>query len=280
MNRALIGSCGLVALAVGLGGCASRTPVSGSFPSITPKQAQGNQYTGRTVRWGGVLIKTKPQAGSTCFHVMGLPLDSDGRPRYGAAKTNTGRFIACAKGFYDPVLYAAGRKATFIGTVSGVKAEAVGGYQYPYPRLRARVVYLWPKVSLQRREPYVGPYIWGPWSPWGPQWWWSTYGYWPPPHRHDHDHDRQHHHLPPPAHSTGGHGSVRHSPPPVKIRQRVRAHWPAASSPTPPRIRDAIPRHSNPNRTVHPPRIRPPSPRTHGRRPTVVPTHGRGQGRE
>lgn len=187
MNRRIPGIALAAAFALAMGGCATRTPVSGQFPAITPRAAQGGGDVGRTVRWGGVLIDTSPEAGRTCFRVMGLPLAADGRPETGSAQTETGRFIACSHGFYDPVLYAAGRKITFVGTVAGVEEEAVGGYHYRYPKLAASVVYLWPRPSPAPATPaYYGMYYgWGPWgwpSAWGPDWWWwSPWGLTPPP---------------------------------------------------------------------------------------------------
>ncbi|HUX19101.1 MAG TPA: Slp family lipoprotein, partial [Acidithiobacillus sp.] len=133
-----------VIAAIALGGCATVTPVSGQFPPITPRQAQTGAENGKLVRWGGTLIQAQPKAQETCFTVMALPLRQDGRPYLGQKRSDEGRFIACAPGFYDPVLYAAGRELTFVGTVTGVQVEKIGGYEYPYPNLQTRTVYLWP----------------------------------------------------------------------------------------------------------------------------------------
>ena len=166
-----------VIAAIVLGGCATVTPVSGQFPPITPRQAQTGAENGKLVRWGGILIQAQPKAQETCFTVMALPLHQDGRPYLGRKKSDEGRFIACAPGFYDPALYAAGRELTFVGTVAGVQMEKIGGYEYPYPRLRAGTVYLWP---LEVREPATstvfinGGWGGGPWGPWG---WWGGPGW-------------------------------------------------------------------------------------------------------
>ncbi|AEM47229.1 outer membrane lipoprotein Slp [Acidithiobacillus ferrivorans SS3] len=169
-----------VIAAIVLGGCATVTPVSGQFPPITPHQAQTGAENGKLVRWGGILIQARPKAQETCFTVMALPLRQDGRPYQGQKKFDEGRFIACAPGFYDPALYAAGRELTFVGTVTGVQVEKVGGYAYPYPQLQASTVYLWP---LEVPEPATstvfinGGWGGGPWGPWGPWGWWGGPGW-------------------------------------------------------------------------------------------------------
>jgi len=276
MRRWLVALAGAAA-AAGLAGCATKTPVSGEFPPITPRAAQGGQYAGRTVRWGGVLIKTTPGAHDTCFRVMGVALDRSGRPRIDTGESDVGRFIACAKGFYDPVLYAAGREITFVGTIAGLKHESVGGYEYPYPRLVARVVHLWPKRSPQR--PYRGYYYYNggyyyPWAPtgwWGPGWWWEPWDLNAPP-----PYTRPPHREPParppsPAPPHRG-GADRRPPqgPPLRIHQpRPRPpvkpppehlRPPAGPAQRPPphaRPAPAAPPHSSP---PHPPRrhVRPP----------------------
>ncbi len=48
-----------------LSGCATVTPVSGAFPDISPMTAQAGNDQGQTVRWGGRLIETHPEAHET-----------------------------------------------------------------------------------------------------------------------------------------------------------------------------------------------------------------------
>jgi outer membrane lipoprotein len=47
----------------------------------------------------------------------------------------------------------------------------VGDYDYPYPRVEANVVYLWPKRPVYVNTPYPPGFydpFWGPgWGPWG-----------------------------------------------------------------------------------------------------------------
>lgn len=270
MCRTRLGVSAVAVLAVALAGCATRTPVSGKFPPITPRQAQTRQYRGTTVRWGGILIATTPESGRTCFRVMGLPLAADGRPSGGAGELETGRFIACARGFFDPMLYAAGRQVTFVGTIAGIKIETVGNYRYPYPEIDARIVYLWPKEAPAAPMPaYYGPYYWGPWGPWGSDWWWNPWNYWPPAYDRDHRRRRRTPPPPPPANGKAPPAAAPHRPlPGMKVRVKPPVHLsspPAHAAPSPPPARPVPKMHPVPvprPSSGPPPRMHPPPPRT------------------
>lgn len=134
----------------------------GPYSAVTPHQAQSGDHNGERVRWGGVLIRTAPQNEQTCFEVMGLPLDRGAEPRGG--NQSIGRFIACAKGFYEPVLYAAGRFITFTGEIDGIQQQKIGEYEYRFPQLKADAVHLWPKRPNVVYVPYYDPF-WDPFWP-------------------------------------------------------------------------------------------------------------------
>lgn len=164
---AIIGLGGVLAL----GACATTpAPLKGQFAPVTPRQAQSGQYTGTAVRWGGLIVDTTPGKADTCFRVMGTRLASNGEPLVTSQSDFEGRFLACARGFFDPELYARGRQVTFIGTVTGIQHEKVGNYDYPYPRIEASVLYLWPKevVRPQTNVYYMNGW-WGSYDTWG--WW-------------------------------------------------------------------------------------------------------------
>lgn len=248
MYKTLSGLACLAAAAAVLGGCATKTPVSGTFPPITPRAAQGGQDNGTVVRWGGILIKTLPESKQTCFRVLGLPLSNNGRPRRDTATRGTGRFLACAPGFYDPVVYAAHKKITFIGTIQGVRTQTVGKYRYPYPVLDASTVYLWPRVERVRTVPYYYPsYYWGPGGPWGPWqgglgWWWGDPGDDWPPYYYDHDvHHRPDHPQPAPQ-------------PPPRIEPHPPLHRPIVHPRPPLRPPVTHPKSDRPHPKTEPPR--------------------------
>ncbi|OFC62060.1 Slp family lipoprotein [Acidithiobacillus caldus] len=179
MYRKWLRVCIGVVLAGSISACATMSPIAGNFPPITPRQSQTGAENGKVVRWGGTIIHTQPEASQTCFQVLAFRLNSEGRPETGRGESDQGRFLACAPGFYDPELYSAGREVSFIGTITGVQTMKVGGFDYPYPKLEASRVYLWPLRPPERvsRTVYInsgfgwgwgGPYFWG-----GPGWWWG-----------------------------------------------------------------------------------------------------------
>ncbi|WP_414039798.1 Slp family lipoprotein [Acidithiobacillus sp. M4-SHS-6] len=160
-----------------LSGCATITPVSGTFPNITPMAAQTGNYNGQQVRWGGKLIETQPKKQQTCFTVLGEPLKTSGRPRTEKGEAHIGRFIACAPGFYDPMLYLPGREVTFIGRIVGIEHHEVGHFNYTYPKLMASTVYLWP---IEPPPPRITRQVYfGTGFGYFPGWWYGPgWGYW------------------------------------------------------------------------------------------------------
>lgn len=168
-RSALSGILVLACLAVA---CA-RPPAAlrGEFPPTTVADAQAGAPIGERVRWGGAIVRTTPGVDETCFEVMSKPLDRRAEPRTG--DESFGRFLACATGFYDPAIYAEQREITVVGTVEGFVDGRVGERPYRFPKVRAEVVYLWPK-----REPRPLVYYYDPWPYWGPYPYWGWYGGW------------------------------------------------------------------------------------------------------
>jgi outer membrane lipoprotein len=154
-----------VAMVLALSACAmipSELTSGGPFAATTPLQAQSGSHEGERVRWGGVIIRATAESNQTCFEIMGLSLDSDAAPE--ANDQSLGRFIACAKGFYDPALYAAGREITFTGRIEGTEQRKIGEYLYSFPRLSVDAVHLWPKRRNIVYVPYYDPF-WDPFWP-------------------------------------------------------------------------------------------------------------------
>ncbi|MBD8873999.1 Slp family lipoprotein [Rhodanobacter sp. DHB23] len=166
----------LVAGVALLGGCATMPqPLQGNYANVTSTSAQQGGASGTRVRWGGEIIKTEPGAQETCFYILARPLDGQARPEPGSAGDSQGRFVACHSGFYDPEVFTRGREMTVTGTINGTVSKKVGEYSYPYPRVEADVVYLWPKRPIYVGTPYPPGFydpFWGPWGPWGygPYW--------------------------------------------------------------------------------------------------------------
>jgi outer membrane lipoprotein len=167
------------AAALTLGACATiPQPLQGTYAQqVTPQNARGGQANGSPVRWGGQIIKTDPGPGHTCFYVLAHPLDNVARPD--GNKPSLGRFVACHSGFYDPQVFTRGREVTFTGALHGIVTHKVGNYDYPYPRVEATTVYLWPKRPVYTAYPrsYYDPFrspFWGPaWGPYYDPFWYS-----------------------------------------------------------------------------------------------------------
>jgi outer membrane lipoprotein len=162
----------VVAATLALGACATvPKPLEGQFNDVSTSGAQQGGAPGAKVRWGGQIIKTEPGPQETCFFVLSQPLDDTARPTTDKAN-NTGRFVACRDGFYDPEVFVKGRDITVTGTLHGAVSQKVGDFNYAYPRVEADVVYLWPKQMPVSAYPYgYDPF-------WGPGWGWGGYGPW------------------------------------------------------------------------------------------------------
>jgi outer membrane lipoprotein len=155
--------------------------LAGTFPQISVTEAQRGGMTGQRVRWGGVIVGTTPEKEETCFEILARPLNSKARPK--RTDESQGRFIACARGFYDPAIYTRGRKVTVVGTLEQPEMRKIGEHEYQYPKVAAETVYLWPKREESRvyYYPAWSDWYWGPgpyggyyapfWGPWPYGWW-------------------------------------------------------------------------------------------------------------
>jgi outer membrane lipoprotein len=129
-----------------LAGCAV-TPLprtEGAIVMLTPDEVQKSGQTGARVRWGGVIIKAAPEPAQTCFEVSSRPLDEEGEPLL--TDQTFGRFMACAKGFYEPSVYAAERRLTVVGELAPAVAGKVGEHEYLFPLVRVEALHLWPVI--------------------------------------------------------------------------------------------------------------------------------------
>jgi outer membrane lipoprotein len=135
-------------------------------------------YRGETVVWGGKIIETVNQEGSTAIKVLQMPLDHYGMPIH--EERSAGRFIAKATGYLDNQIYRSGRWVTVGGQVVGQEVLPLGESQYAYPVLAVKEIHLW----MEPRYPYYRDYPYG----YGYPYWygyphgygWYSYPYWGP----------------------------------------------------------------------------------------------------
>ena len=80
--------------------------IQGTYTEISPARVEPGVF-GSGVRWGGVILDSKNQHNKTCFEILSRQLDKYLRPRL--QDSTMGRFIACSKGFHDPLVFSKGR---------------------------------------------------------------------------------------------------------------------------------------------------------------------------
>jgi outer membrane lipoprotein len=171
-------SLGLVLIGL-LGGCASRLPpaISSAPPenvTISAVRATPGDYKGRTVRWGGEIIRVENRKQFTDISVLARPLNEDGKPHGGSADA---RFIARFRGFLEPEEYKSGRLITISGRFTAIEHHKVGEYRYAYPVVEVVEHYRWPRtvtVPAYRYNPFLYDPCW-PYRPYRypyyPYWW-------------------------------------------------------------------------------------------------------------
>ena len=148
--------------------------------SLTYQAVQRNpqDFLGKTVLWGGVIVKTTNRQEETVLEVRQSELDIEKRPKN--LDSSAGRFIVRQAGFLDPVIYKEGREITIAGEIAGKEALPLGGLQYAYPVILAKEIHLWEKIDPQSYPyPYWDyPPFWGPYGyPYGYPYWRHRYPY-------------------------------------------------------------------------------------------------------
>lgn len=139
-------------------------------------QKDPQMFVGKTVLWGGVIVKITNRQDETILEVRQSELDVEKRPKN--LDSSAGRFIVRQAGFLDPAIYKEGRQITVAGEIAGKETLPLGGIQYTYPVILAKEIHLWEKIDPRfYRYPYWDyPPFWGPYgSPYWryrPPYWW------------------------------------------------------------------------------------------------------------
>jgi len=133
------------------------TQLKGDFAPLEPQNAAEKDLQ-TPVRWGGVILETRPEADHTCFEILSRQLKNSMRPAN--KDQSNGRFIACKPGFYDPEVFKKDREVTVTGKIIYIDSRKVGEYDYNYPVVDIDFISLWPEP--RERTYYNG---WGPYSP-------------------------------------------------------------------------------------------------------------------
>ena len=144
--------------------------LKGDYASLIPNKTTDNNLE-TPVRWGGVILETRPENDFTCFEVLAKQLQTSMRPK--DSDQADGRSIACKPGFYDPEIFEKGREVTLTGKIIHMDVRKVGEYDYHFPVVDIEFMILWPErrdrihydyYGMYRpyywQYPYYGPYYW------------------------------------------------------------------------------------------------------------------------
>jgi len=136
----------MIILAAGM-----RPVAAAEAPPQSP--AQSAQF-GAPVRWEGEIVRSMRDGEDTCFDLRG-PLDEWGFYVGGVAATQ--EFLACAFGYYDPALFAPGRRLLVEGSLNTEATHLIGGQAYRLPLVGAATLSLLPELPRYYPPPYEWP---------------------------------------------------------------------------------------------------------------------------
>jgi outer membrane lipoprotein len=144
--------------------------LKGDYVPLIPKDASEKDLE-TPVRWGGVVLETRPESDYTCFEILSRPLQSSMRPQ--DSDQDNGRFIACKPGFYDPEVFEKGREVTLTGKIIHMDIRKVVEFDYHFPVVDIEFMILWPERRDRIYYDYYGmyrPYYWN-YPYYGPNYW-------------------------------------------------------------------------------------------------------------
>ncbi len=175
------------AMITGCGSIISKTVVEQVDRGVTLVQAQHNpeQYAGKKVLWGGVIIGTHNLEKTSEIEVLETGLDYNDQPDFNEAASK-GRFLIESERYLDANVYKEGKGITVAGRFDGVVTRRIDKMSYNYPVVKPIEMKLSDKIPQDFGNyppawayPYWDPYSpYYPFSPFGP-----TYPYGPYPYR-------------------------------------------------------------------------------------------------
>lgn len=125
-------------------------------------QQAPSEYVGRTVMFGGTVIKGKRTKEGTELEVLQRPTGEEGRLTEDRLRSE-GRFLAVREAFLDPASLPEGTPITVIGTVKGVATRQLDESDYVYPVLEVKHIIDW--KSLAAKRPRGDNYYYGSYYP-------------------------------------------------------------------------------------------------------------------
>ena len=113
---------------------------------------QTEQYIGQTLILGGYIVSMENKNDGTRLVAVHAPLGAGQQPK--SKDLSKGRLIITHDGFLDPEVYTKDRVITVGGTVSGSSKTDDSTLPYPYLRIQAREIHLWPVRDPMPIDPY------------------------------------------------------------------------------------------------------------------------------
>jgi outer membrane lipoprotein len=146
--------------------------------SFTDLKQDPEIHKGKILALGGVVLRARNLKDGTQIEVLQLPLDRSDQPDY-PLEASQGRFLVLDPEHHDPAVLK-DRRITLVGEVIGKKIETIDEFEYPFPYLSARFIYIWPQ---RRGYAYYPPYYYPPtyYYPGPYPYWYPPYGYYGPP---------------------------------------------------------------------------------------------------
>lgn len=140
--------CGLL---LGCGTPARKGPLD--YPTPVAAAAQGSQFGGQVVEWGGVITGGGNRADRSWLEILAYPLSDEGRPLLDLEPV--GRFRAFRAAYIETADFAPGRVATVRGPIRGIEAGQVGSAGYDFPLVEAQGLRLWRETTRFSSAPDV-----------------------------------------------------------------------------------------------------------------------------
>jgi outer membrane lipoprotein len=144
-------------------------------------QETPENYVGRMVMLGGIVLGAKRTETTTEIEILELPVGPNG-PLTEDRLRSKGRFIAVRSTFVDPATLPSGTPISIVGAVTGSTTRPLDDGECTYPVLEAKHIVNWNIVVAQRPEHpvFLSPFL-APLAPYGflgsP--WGRPYGYFP-----------------------------------------------------------------------------------------------------
>ena len=126
-----------------------------------------DNFLGKMVIWGGVIVESKNLKEGTLIEVVQKPLGSEERPKQ--VDQSDGRFLALYNGYLETEIYSKGREVTVAGRIKEIEKRPLDEIEYTYPVVSADEVHLWP-IKTEEKYYMYSPYWYYPypygWYPW------------------------------------------------------------------------------------------------------------------